>query len=69
MPGDVEGGQALTQLDAIGNTTKAITKGIATAVPAATTLFGSLRTPVEMTNATAAIACMLIGCPIIRAMR
>ncbi len=51
MSGDVEGdaAQALTQLDAIGNTTKAITKGIAiaTAVLAATALFGSFRTIVE----------------------
>jgi K(+)-stimulated pyrophosphate-energized sodium pump len=51
MSGDVEGdaAQALTQLDAIGNTTKAITKGIAiaTAVLAATALFGSFRTTVE----------------------
>ncbi|HLK72973.1 MAG TPA: sodium-translocating pyrophosphatase [Streptosporangiaceae bacterium] len=51
MSGDVEGdaAQALTKLDAIGNTTKAITKGIAiaTAVLAATALFGSFRTSVE----------------------
>jgi K(+)-stimulated pyrophosphate-energized sodium pump len=51
MSGDVEGeaAVALTHLDAIGNTTKAITKGIAiaTAVLAATALFGSFRTTVE----------------------
>src|SRR5215472_8386787 len=51
MSGDVQGeaAQALTKLDAIGNTTKAITKGIAiaTAVLAATALFGSFRTIVE----------------------
>src|SRR6266852_1377500 len=51
MSGDVEGdaARALTTLDAIGNTTKAITKGIAiaTAVLAATALFGSFRTQVE----------------------
>src|SRR5580693_5851697 len=51
MSGDVEGDAAvaLTHLDAIGNTTKAITKGIAiaTAVLAATALFGSFRTIVE----------------------
>jgi K(+)-stimulated pyrophosphate-energized sodium pump len=51
MSGDVEGpgAQILTQLDAVGNTTKAITKGIAiaTAVLAATALFGAFRTTVE----------------------
>ena len=51
MSGDVdgEGAQILTELDAVGNTTKAITKGIAiaTAVLAATALFGSYNDSVQ----------------------
>ncbi|MEO5877716.1 MAG: sodium-translocating pyrophosphatase [Streptosporangiaceae bacterium] len=51
MSGDVQGEAAkvLERLDAVGNTTKAITKGIAiaTAVLAATALFGAFRTTVE----------------------
>ena len=58
MSGEVDGEAAdvLTQLDAVGNSTKAITKGIAiaTAVLAATALFGAFRDTVTQAAGEAA---------------
>ncbi|MGI8879426.1 MAG: sodium-translocating pyrophosphatase [Jatrophihabitans sp.] len=55
MSGDIDeqGARVLTDLDAVGNTTKAITKGIAiaTAVLAATALFGSFNQAVQDASA------------------
>ncbi len=57
MSGDIDaqGARTLTELDAVGNTTKAITKGIAiaTAVLAATALFGSYTSSLRSALATA----------------
>ncbi|MCG5444806.1 sodium-translocating pyrophosphatase [Micromonospora sp. NIE79] len=59
MSGDIDehGARTLTELDAVGNTTKAITKGIAiaTAVLAATALFGSYTDTLSSAYATAGV--------------
>jgi K(+)-stimulated pyrophosphate-energized sodium pump len=65
MSGDVDekGAQILTELDAVGNTTKAITKGIAiaTAVLAATALFGSYTNSLASSLAEAGISPDRVG--------
>jgi K(+)-stimulated pyrophosphate-energized sodium pump len=59
MSGDIDekGARTLTELDAVGNTTKAITKGIAiaTAVLAATALFGSYTDSIRTALGTAEV--------------
>jgi K(+)-stimulated pyrophosphate-energized sodium pump len=69
MSGDVDekGAQILTELDAVGNTTKAITKGIAiaTAVLAATALFGSYTNTLATSLAEAGIGADQVGTEIL----
>jgi K(+)-stimulated pyrophosphate-energized sodium pump len=69
MSGDVDekGARILTELDAVGNTTKAITKGIAiaTAVLAATALFGSYTNTLASSLAEAGISSDKVGAEIL----
>ncbi|MGW4940541.1 sodium-translocating pyrophosphatase [Actinoplanes sp. NPDC004185] len=69
MSGDIDenGARILTELDAVGNTTKAITKGIAiaTAVLAATALFGSYTNTLQSSLADAGIPADRIGTEIL----
>ncbi|MFB9237023.1 sodium-translocating pyrophosphatase [Plantactinospora siamensis] len=65
MSGEIDeaGARTLTELDAVGNTTKAITKGIAiaTAVLAATALFGSYTDTLGTSYADAGISPERVG--------
>jgi len=65
MSGDIDekGARILTELDAVGNTTKAITKGIAiaTAVLAATALFGSYTNTLATSLSEAGIGADQVG--------
>ncbi|MEU7904174.1 sodium-translocating pyrophosphatase [Actinoplanes sp. NPDC049118] len=69
MSGDIDenGARILTELDAVGNTTKAITKGIAiaTAVLAATALFGSYTNTLRSSLADAGLSAEQIGAEVL----
>ncbi|ASW53253.1 sodium-translocating pyrophosphatase [Plantactinospora sp. KBS50] len=72
MSGEIDeaGARTLTELDAVGNTTKAITKGIAiaTAVLAATALFGSYTDTLGTSYLDAGIAPDRVGAQILDAL-